>query len=88
MLGIVEVCEHGVIRVRGHIFMTDPTKSLPMRQSPEVTRFFTLLSGDFIVTPLPNSLDLDKLAYRQSTHGLQLTDGGEWQLDLSSLNLR
>jgi len=87
LIGTVELCEAGVVRIRGHIYTVDPTLGFPTRQPEAVTRFISLVNGDHVVTPLPATTVLENIIYRQDTQGLWLTDGTQWGVHLSTLSL-
>ncbi|MBI4327692.1 MAG: hypothetical protein HY674_20870 [Chloroflexi bacterium] len=87
LVGTVEKCEAGVARIRGHIYAADQAKGAPSRLPEAVTRFISLVNGEHIVTPLPETVALDKVGYEQDTGGLRITDGSEWAMHLSSLTL-
>ena len=87
LAGTVETCEAGVARIRGHIYAVDQAKGIPVRQPEAVTRFISLVSGEHIVTPLPETVALEKLVYEQDANGLRLTDGSQWGVHLSTLSL-
>jgi hypothetical protein len=87
LVGEVEACDAGVARVRGHIFAADQSKNAPLRQTEVVTRFISLVNGEHIVTPLPETVAIDKITYVQDAQGLRLTDGSDWAIHLSTLTL-
>lgn len=87
LVGVVEACESGVVRVHGHIYEMDPARGVLLRQNGPVTRFISLVNGEHIVTPLPDSVALDSLAYTQDARDLQLTDGSKWEVQLGTLVL-
>ena len=87
LVGIVEECEAGVVRVRGHIYTMDNAKMVPVRHPDQATRFITLVTGDFIVTPLPDTVLLDNVVYVGAFQALRLTDGTAWGLVLNVLSL-
>ena len=69
LIGTVEDCEAGVARIRGHIYVPDPAKNLPARQPEAVTRFIPLVNGEYILTPLPETVVLDKITYAKDERG-------------------
>lgn len=64
------------------------TKVLPTRHPETVTRFISLVNGEHLITPLPESVALEKLVYVQDTQGLRMTDGSKWGVHLSTLSLQ
>ena len=87
LVGTVEECEAGVARIRGHIYGAEKAKSEPARQPETVTRFISLVNGEHVVTPLPETVMLDKITYQQDARGLRITDGSDWSVLLSTLTL-
>jgi len=87
LVGTVEECEAGVARIRGHIYAADQAKGTPVRQAEAVTRFISLVNGEHLVTPLPETVALDKVVYENDAKGLRLTDGSDWGIHLSTLTL-
>jgi len=87
LIGIVEECEAGVARIRGHIYAADLATGTPARQPEAVTRFISLVNGEHLVTPLPNTVALDKVNYANDVKGLRITDGSDWAIHLSTLTL-
>jgi len=88
LVGMVELCEAGVARIRGRIYVVDPTTGKMKRQPEIVTRFISLVNGEHIVTPLPEEVVLDQLSYEQDTQGLRLKDDAKWGVHLSALSLQ
>jgi hypothetical protein len=87
LVGVVEACDAGVARIRGNIFAMDQTKMVPVRQAVPATRFISLVNGEHIVTPLPDTAILEKMEYQQSDTGLLVRDGADCQVLLSALTL-
>lgn len=48
LVGIVEECEAGVARIRGHIYAADQAKGTPTRQPEAVTHFISLVNGEHL----------------------------------------
>jgi hypothetical protein len=86
-VGVVEACDAGVARIRGNIYLMDQTQMVPVRQAVPATRFISLVNGEHIVTPLPDTAVLEKLEYQKSDAGLLVRDGTDCQLFLSALTL-
>ncbi len=87
LVGVVEQYEAGVARIRGHIYAADEVKVTPVRRPETVTRFISLVNGEHLVTPLPETVALDKVVYENDAKGLRLTDGTDWAIQLSTLTL-
>jgi len=87
LVGIVEEYDAGVARIRGHIYAADQAKGTPARQPEAVTRFISLVNGEHLVTPLPETVALDKVTYANDAKGLRITDGSDWGMHLSTLTL-
>lgn len=77
LVGIVEECGSGVERIRGHIYAEDQAKGTPARQPEVGTRFISMGNGEHLVTPLPETVSLDKVAYANAAKGLRITDGSD-----------
>ena len=88
LVGVVEHCEAGVARIHGHIYAVDPATSKLSRRPEAVTRFISLVSGEHIVTPLPDSVEMENLVYTQDGEGLRVTDGSSWALHINTLSLQ
>ena len=88
LIGAAEPCEAGVASIRGHIYTEDAAKGVPTREPETVTRFISLVTGEHLVTPLPQTVSLEHLVYRQEPQGLYLTDGSAWGVHLSTLSLQ
>ncbi|MEO8429410.1 MAG: hypothetical protein ABI651_20145 [Verrucomicrobiota bacterium] len=87
LVSTVEQCEAGVARIRGHIYAVDQANDTPVRQPEAVTRFISLVNGEHFVTPLPQSVALDKVTYENDAIGLRITDGSDWGIHLGNLSL-
>jgi len=81
--GVVEAYESGVARVSGHVFTVDPTKFAFIRRPEKRTRLISVSSGEVLVNILPDSVDLEKVTYKQENKGVRVTDGSDWHLDIS-----
>ncbi|MBK8478834.1 MAG: hypothetical protein IPL39_21880 [Opitutaceae bacterium] len=86
-IGFVEACDAGVIRIRGSVFNIDFPRATAARVPEEVTRFVTLVSGDYIVCPLPDSVDLAAITYQVIGREVRITDGSDWNLLVSGQTL-
>jgi hypothetical protein len=84
-VGVVEGYESGIARVTGHIYAVDRTKFLFIRRPEPRTRIVALSSGDLLVNVLPESVDLEKIVYKQQKSAVRVTDGSDWYMDLSEV---
>lgn len=83
--GVVEACVGDLARVTGRVFSLDSrTNQFVPRDLPR-TRIIPLGSGGVIVNILPNSVNVEKIAYNSVQGGqLHITDGAKWHLDINS----
>lgn len=88
-VGIVERCEGSIVRLEGYLYadviklgsVVDFVKRAGLR-----TRVISLDSPSLIVRVLPKHVDIDKITYKFDTGGhIRLTDGSDWQMELSHL---
>jgi hypothetical protein len=82
-VGIVDDYEHGVARVTGHVFALDKNEGAFERRKGVRTRIISLSSGDLFVNVIPETVDLEKVVYKQVKQAIRVTDGSDWHLDLS-----
>jgi hypothetical protein len=87
-IGVVDDYEHGLARVTGHIYTVDFLKFSFFRRAEQRTRIVALNSGEVIVNIIPPSVDLDKIVYKQEKKSVRVTDGSEWQMEISELPWR
>ena len=87
-IGVVDAYENGLARVTGHIYTVDPIKFSFFRRTEQRTRIVPLHSGEVIVNILPTSVDLAKIVYKQEKKSVRVTDGSEWQMEISELPWR
>jgi hypothetical protein len=84
-VGTVEACEAGVARVSGYVYTVDRAKFVFLRRAEKRTRLISLVSGDTLINVLPDSVDIEKIVYKQEKKALRVTDGSDWYLDLSEV---
>ena len=60
-------------------------KYLFVRRPEKRTRVISLVSGDVLINVLPDSVNLDKIVYKQEKKAVRVTDGSDWYLDLSEV---
>jgi len=82
-IGHVEAYEGGIARVVGHVFTVDTVKFQYVRRPELRTRIISIVGGDLLINVIPDSVDLDKITYKQEKKGVRVTDGSAWHLDLS-----
>jgi hypothetical protein len=87
-IGVVDAYENGLARVTGHIYTVDLMKFSFFRRPEQRTRIIALGSGDVIVNVLPPSVELDKIVYKQEKKCVRVTDGGQWQMEISEFAWR
>jgi hypothetical protein len=85
--GIVDACDGGLARVTGYLFSLDKKSNQFVRHDPlPRTHIVPLTSGILIINLLPGHVSLDKLTYQHASgKRIQMSDGSDWHLDLSSL---
>lgn len=84
-VGIVEDYEGGVARVVGYVYTVDRSKFTFVRRQEKRTRIISLVSGNSLVNIIPDSVDIEKIVYRQEKKAVRVTDGSNWHLDLSEV---
>ena len=87
-IGVVDTYENGLARVTGHIFTVDAAKYVFFRRPELRTRIVALNSGDVIVNVVPQSVDLEKVVYKQEKKSVRVTDGSDWHMDISDFAWR
>ncbi len=84
-VGIVEEYEAGVARVAGYVYTVDRAKFIFVRRAEKRTRIIPVASGNVLVNVIPDSVDLEKVVYKQEKKAVRVTDGSSWHLDLSEV---
>ena len=84
-VGVVDEYENGLARVSGYVFTVDRAKYSFLKRPEIRTRVISLTSGDLLVNVIPDTVDLEKVHYRQEDKAVRVTDGSEWHLDLSEV---
>ncbi len=87
-IGVVDVYENGLARVTGHIYTVDLVKFSFFRRAEQRTRIVALHSGDVIVNVIPQSVNLEKIVYKQEKKSVRVTDGSEWAMEISEFPWR
>ena len=86
-VGTVEACDGNLAKVNGYLFAMDKKSNLFVKHDPELrTRIIALSSGMLIINVLPPHVDIGKINYKHSAMDhIVVSDGSDWQLDLSHL---
>lgn len=82
-VGQVEACEQGLARTSGYVFVIDDlSKHLFVKRPDRRTKLVPLASGDVIVNVIPETVDLERVAYEVKERTLVVTDGSGWSMDV------
>jgi hypothetical protein len=82
-VGQVEAYEQGVARVSGYVFVIDDLSNhLFVKRPDRRTKFVPINSGDVIVNVIPETVDLERVAYEIKDRSLRVTDGSDWSMDV------
>ena len=82
-VGEVESYEHGMARACGYVFVVDDlNKHMFMKRPDRRTKLFSISSGDVIVNVIPETVDLERVAYEIKDRSLRVTDGSDWSMDV------
>lgn len=82
-VGEVESCEQGVARASGYVFVIDDlSKHLFMKRPDRRTKLIPIISGDVIVNVIPETVEVESVAYELKDRSLVVTDGGDWATDV------
>jgi hypothetical protein len=85
-IGVVDVCEGTLVRVRGYLFAMDAKSNQFTKRDSVRTRIIPLADAGVIVNVLPDTVQLDKITYKYRPAGdILVTDGSDWHLDLTHL---
>src|SRR4051812_45429456 len=87
-VGIVDSYENGLARVTGHIYTVDMVKFSFFRRAEQRTRIISLNTEDVLVNVLPESVQLEKIIYKQEKSSVRVTDGSDWHMDISDFAWR
>ena len=70
-------------RAAGCVFVIDDLgKHLFVKRPDRRTKFVPNNSGDVIVNVIPDTVDLERVAYELKDRSLLLTDGTAWSMDV------
>jgi hypothetical protein len=82
-VGEVESYEHGIARASGYVFVVDDLNKHVFVKRPDLrTKIVPISSGDVIVNVIPETVDLERVAYEIKDRSLRVTDGSKWSLDV------
>ena len=86
-VGTVEACDGNLAKVNGYLFAMDKKSNLFVKHDVELrTRIIALTSDMLIINVLPPQVDIEKINYKHiSMDHIVVSDGSDWQLDLSHL---
>jgi hypothetical protein len=86
-VGTVEACDGNLAKVNGYLFAMDKKSNRFVKHDPELrTRIIALTSGMLIINVLPPHVEIGKINYKHSSvDHIVVSDGSDWQLDLSHL---
>lgn len=87
-VGTIEACSQGALRVRGYLFVYDSGSSKFQRKPEHRTRIIPL-DNRVIINVLPDGLSLEDVRYAHDSEGnLTLTDGSDFELDISEFSTK
>jgi len=82
-VGEVESCEQGVARASGYVSVIDDlSKHLFVKRPDRRTKLIPIISGDVIVNVIPETVEVESVAYELKDRSLVVTDGGDWAMDV------
>ena len=82
-VGEVEGFEQGVARASGYVFVIDDmSKHLFVKRPDRRTKLIPIMSGDVIVNVIPETVDVEGVAYELKDRSLVVTDGTAWTMDV------
>jgi hypothetical protein len=82
-VGEVESYEHGIARASGYVFVVDDlNKHMFVKRPDRRTKLIPISSGEAIVNVIPESVDVERVAYELKDRALHVTDGNSWRIDV------
>ena len=82
-VGEVHGYEQGVARASGYVFVIDDlSKHLFVKRPDRRTKLIPIMSGDVIVNVIPETVDVEGVAYELKDRSLVVTDGSAWTMDV------
>ncbi|MBI1374060.1 MAG: hypothetical protein GC159_15170 [Phycisphaera sp.] len=82
MVGEVMFVDNGVARIDAFLFVYDRSTGHFIRR-PRMDRVVALTDSANVVTILPPRIDVESLDYAEGGPKLTLTDGGDFEMDIS-----
>jgi len=76
-----------LIRADGYLFIFDSGTNSYMKHPEVRTRLFSISDSGYIVTVLPEKIDLGRLTYRTTSGRLAITDGQDFLLEINEFGL-
>jgi hypothetical protein len=87
-IGEIEACTDRALRVRGHLYVYDSGASAFTRK-PELRTRLIPLDNRVIINILPDGVSLEDVYYtHDDENNLTLTDGADFELDISEFSTR
>ncbi len=87
-VGRVEACSEHALRVVGYLFVHDSGASAFIRK-PELRTRILPLDNRLIVNVLPEGVEVEAVRYTHDSEGnLSLSDGADFELDISEFSTR
>jgi hypothetical protein len=82
-VGEVQCYEHGMARAWGYVFVVDNlNKHMFVKRPGRRIKLIPIDSGDVIVNVIPETVDLERVAYEIKDSSLRVTDGSDWIMDV------
>ncbi len=85
-IGNVGDCEGALIRVNGYLYAVNESSKQFVKRDTLRTRLISLNSENIIVSWLPDTVAIEKIAYQyRSANDILVTDGSDWNFNLTHL---
>ena len=85
LVGEVLFVDGGVARIDAFVFAYDPYSATFIKR-PRMDRLVSLIDDANVITVLPQRTDVETLHYREDDQTLVLTDGAEFEMDISEFS--
>lgn len=82
-IGEVQGTDAMAMRVRGFVFVYDPTSSTWVRGSDRRARIIPIASSGFVINVVSRDTHIDDVRYEEIDGRLTVTDGGVFRLDIN-----
>lgn len=87
-VGAIEACTDRALRVKGYLFVYD-TGASAFSRKPELRTRLIPLDNRVIINVLPEGVSVGAIGYAHDAEGnLTLTDGADFELDISEFSTR